>query len=152
MTIAERTLSLTRTFAARPDQVYRAWLDHDTLFRWSAPANCTMVSLRTDSRVGGTWESRFLFGTGEEHITVGEYLELIPDKRIVMRQMNTSDIAPATNVPTIVTVEFEESAPGQTRMLFTMTGEISASDAEWMPIGWESRFDLLTTVVMENQT
>jgi uncharacterized protein YndB with AHSA1/START domain len=59
MTVAERILRLTRTFFTSPDQVHRAWLDHETLFKWSAPATCMMVSLRTDSNVGGWWESRF---------------------------------------------------------------------------------------------
>jgi uncharacterized protein YndB with AHSA1/START domain len=151
MTVAERVFSLTRTFAASPERVYNAWLDHAVLFQWSAPANCTMVSLETDSRVGGRWESRFLFGTGEEHVTVGEYLELVPGQRIVMRQMNTSEIAPATNVPTIVTVDFEQIAPGQTRMHFSMAGAISESDAEWMPVGWESRFDELNRALEGNE-
>jgi uncharacterized protein YndB with AHSA1/START domain len=49
-----------------------------------------MVSLTTDSRIRGRWESLFRIATGELHTSVGEYLELILAKRIVMRLENES--------------------------------------------------------------
>ena len=146
----ERIVTLTRTFAVVPEQVYLAWLDGQLLYQWSAPNSCTMVSLRTDSRIGGTWESQFRITTGELHISVGEYLELVPGKRIVMSQTNVSDACPAQHVPTIVTVEFEPIPPSGTRMLFTQIGQFTDDDMIWMPVGWGSRVKLLEAMLEQS--
>jgi uncharacterized protein YndB with AHSA1/START domain len=66
MTVADRILSLTRICNAPREQGHNALSAQDGLFRWSASANHTTVSLVTDS-CGGHRESRFdLPGTALE--------------------------------------------------------------------------------------
>lgn len=77
---------LVRTICAPPDRVYRAWLDPDLIRRWFAPGDYVVSAAEVDEQVGGRHSVRQTDATG---VDVGgfesEFLELVPDRRIVLR-------------------------------------------------------------------
>ena len=77
---------IERVLPAAPARVYRAWLDPQTLARWSAPTGFDVARHEVDERVGGRYRCWHVDAQGRD---VGGYeaqiLELLPDERIVLR-------------------------------------------------------------------
>ena len=78
------TVRLHRVLRAPPARVYRAFLDADAMCKWLPPHGFTGRVHHLDARVGGTYKMSFTnFNTGNGHSFGGEYLELVPNERIV---------------------------------------------------------------------
>jgi uncharacterized protein YndB with AHSA1/START domain len=79
----ELSLTVSRHIKARPEQVYRAWLDPKTLMRFML--NCHGITMRhaeTDPRVGGSFLIE-MGGTGSTPVPhTGTYLALEPFRHI----------------------------------------------------------------------
>jgi len=79
--MAERVVRLQRVLKAKPERVYRAFLDPEALAKWLPPHGFTCKVDHVDARVGGTYRMSFKnFTTGQSHSFGGEYLELVPSK------------------------------------------------------------------------
>jgi uncharacterized protein YndB with AHSA1/START domain len=77
------TIRLHRVLRAKPERVYRAFLDADAMAKWLPPHGFTCRVQHMDAKVGGTYRMSFTnFSTGHGHSFGGEYLELVPFERI----------------------------------------------------------------------
>ena len=79
------SVRLERVIPAPPSEVYRAWLDPDTLRRWLAPGGLKTDRVEIDERLGGhyrIWQTAA--GTNAGGFDC-EILELAPNERIVFR-------------------------------------------------------------------
>ena len=77
------TVRLHRVFSAKPEKVYRAFLDADAMAKWLPPYGFTCKVHHMDAKVGGTFKMSFTnFTTGKGHAFGGEYLELVPHERL----------------------------------------------------------------------
>lgn len=77
------TVRLHRVLATQPEKVYRAFLDADALAKWLPPYGFTAKVHAMDAKVGGKFKMSFTnFTTGHGHSFGGEYLELVPGKRL----------------------------------------------------------------------
>ena len=77
------TVQLHRVLRAKPERVYRAFLDADAMAKWLPPYGFTCKVHHMDAKVGGTFKMSFTnFTTGHGHSFGGEYLELVPSERI----------------------------------------------------------------------
>ncbi|MES2261522.1 MAG: SRPBCC family protein [Pseudomonadota bacterium] len=78
------TIRLHRVLSAPPERVYRALLDADAMAKWLPPHGFTGKVHHLDATVGGTYKMSFTnFSTGHSHSFGGEYLELVPNERVV---------------------------------------------------------------------
>lgn len=79
------TVKLHRVFKAPPERVYKAVLDPAASCKWLPPYGFTCTVHHMDAKVGGTYKMSFTnFSTGSSHSFGGEYLELVPNERIVL--------------------------------------------------------------------
>ena len=77
------TVRLHRVLRAKPERIYRAFLDADAMAKWLPPYGFTCQVHHLDAKVGGTFRMSFTnFTTGNGHSFGGEYLELVPSKTI----------------------------------------------------------------------
>src|SRR5688500_3195370 len=77
------TVRLHRVLKAKPDKVYRAFLEADALAKWLPPNGFTCTVLHLEPKVGGTHRMSFRnFTTGQSHSFGGEYVELVPNERL----------------------------------------------------------------------
>lgn len=77
------TVRLQRTLRAKPERIYRAFLDADAMAKWLPPHGFTARVHHLDAKAGGTFKMSFTnFSTGLEHAFGGQYLELVPFERI----------------------------------------------------------------------
>src|SRR5690349_24877010 len=79
----ENTVRFHRVLRAKPERVYRAFLDADAMAKWLPPNGFTGKVHQLDAKVGGTFKMSFTnFTTGTSHSFGGTYLELRPNERL----------------------------------------------------------------------
>lgn len=133
----DATIVVERPIPAPPSVVYRAFLDVERLARWWWP-HLPDATYRVDARVGGTYEIRSeAVGIG----VMGEYQELIPDRRILMTWQWLDE-----GVPQTTEVAAVDLAPDDAGTVVTITHELAAParDGDDIRRGWEDVLDRLT--------
>jgi len=77
------TVKLHRVFTSKPERVYKAFIDPDAMAKWLPPNGFIGKVHEMDARVGGSYKMSFTnLTTGNSHSFGGEFLELVPNKRI----------------------------------------------------------------------
>lgn len=78
------TVTLHRVFAAKPEKLYRAFLEPDAVASWLPPFGFVCTVHELDAKEGGQHRMSFRnFTTGHSHAFGGTYLELVPGRRLV---------------------------------------------------------------------
>lgn len=78
------TVKLHRVLAARPEKVYRAFLEPDAVASWLPPFGFTCTVHELEAKEGGKHRMSFRnFTTGGTHSFGGTYLKLVPGETIV---------------------------------------------------------------------
>ncbi|WP_349262194.1 SRPBCC family protein [Actinocrinis sp.] len=98
---------ITREFAAPRHLVYRASTTPELIKRWWSGERGEMTLAEVDLRVGGRWRYVMTANAGFEVAFHGEYLEIVPDERIVHTEVYEG-IPDADEAAATVTVTFEE--------------------------------------------
>jgi uncharacterized protein YndB with AHSA1/START domain len=81
--VSSRAVRLHRVLRAKPEKVYRAFLDAGAMSKWLPPYGFTCTVQHMEAKVGGTFQMSFQnFSTGNAHSFGGEYLELVPGELI----------------------------------------------------------------------
>jgi uncharacterized protein YndB with AHSA1/START domain len=144
---AGNTVRLHRVLAAKPEKVYRAFLDADALARWLPPYGFTGKVHQMDAKVGGGHKMSFTnFTTGNSHSFGGEYLELIPNERIRYTDRFDDPNLPGT---LHVTVILREVSVG-TELHIEQTGIPAAIPVEACYLGWQQSLLQLAQLVEPN--
>jgi uncharacterized protein YndB with AHSA1/START domain len=78
------SITLVRRIAARQSIVFDALTTADGVAAWWGPEDLPVILAEVDARVGGAFRICFPTFDGEEHEACGEYLELVPPRRLVM--------------------------------------------------------------------
>jgi uncharacterized protein YndB with AHSA1/START domain len=138
------TVRLHRVLRARPERLYRAFLEPDAMAKWLPPYGFVCKVEQMDARVGGSYRMSFInFGTGRGHSFGGEYLELVPGKRI-----RYTDRFDDPNLPgdMITTVELREVSCG-TELNIVQEGLPAVIPVEMCYLGWQESLAQLATLV-----
>jgi uncharacterized protein YndB with AHSA1/START domain len=138
------TVHLHRVLTAKPERVYRAFLDADAKVKWLPPNGFTAKMHHDDPRVGGSYKMSFTnFSTGNSHSFGGEYVELKPNELI--RYVDRFD---DPNLPgeMKVTVTLKKVSVG-TELNVTQEGIPDAIPVEACYLGWQESLALLAKLV-----
>jgi uncharacterized protein YndB with AHSA1/START domain len=138
------TVRFHRVLRAKPERVYRAFLDADAMVKWLPPNGFTGKVHHLDAKVGGTYKMSFTnFTTGGGHSFGGKYLELVPNQRIV--HPDTFDDA---NLPGEMktTISLKQVSVG-TEINIVQEGIPSAIPPEACYLGWQDSLTLLAQLV-----
>src|SRR6266480_7128467 len=142
--MSPNTIRLHRVLRAKPEKVYRAFLDADAMAKWLPPNGFTGKVHQLEAKVGGTHKMSFTnFTTGHSHSFGGKYLELVPNERI--RYTDKFDDA---NLPGEMqtTITFKQVFCG-TELNITQEGIPAAIPAEASYLGWQDSLTLLAKLV-----
>jgi uncharacterized protein YndB with AHSA1/START domain len=142
--MAENSVRLHRVLQARPERVYRAFLDADAMAKWLPPHGFTGKVHHIEAKVGGTYKMSFTnFTTGHSHSFGGEFLELVPNQRI-----RHTDKFDDPNLPGQMqtTVSLKEVSVG-TEVTVVQEGIPRAIPVEACYLGWQESLTLLTQLV-----
>jgi uncharacterized protein YndB with AHSA1/START domain len=142
--MTHRTVRLHRVLRARPEKVYRAFLEAGAMAKWLPPYGFTCQVHYLDARVGGTFRMSFHnFSTGQGHSFGGEYLELVPDERI-----RYTDKFEDPSLPGVleVTVSLKPVLCG-TELSISQSGIPDPIPLEMCYLGWQESLLQLATLV-----
>ena len=142
--MAGNTVRLHRVLRAPPEKVYRAFLDAAALAKWLPPNGFTCTVHHLEPRVGGTFRMSFSnFTTEQGHSFGGEYLELVPG-----RKLRYTDKFDDPNLPGViqVTVELKAVSCG-TELNVEQSGIPEAIPVEMCYLGWQESLDTLVRLV-----
>lgn len=137
-----KQFTITRTFDAPREAVWRAWTEPSVATQWLHPAGMTTRadSVTIDLREGGTYAYTMVNPDGTEYPTTGTYLEVRPPERLRFT-WGTADDAPE-DAP-ILTVDLADTADGGTVMTFHVDGIGGRPGDEYVYDGWDEAFDNL---------
>jgi uncharacterized protein YndB with AHSA1/START domain len=142
--MSNHTVRLHRVLRAKPEKVYRAFLEAGAMAKWIPPYGFTCSVHHMDARVGGTFRMSFHnFSSGNGHSFDGEYLELVPNERI-----RYTDKFDDPNLPGVmeVTVSLKPVLCG-TELSITQGGIPEVIPLEMCYLGWQESLAQLATLV-----
>ncbi len=77
------TVHLHRVLRAKPERVYKAFLDVDAVPKWLPPHGFTCKVHQLDAKEGGSFRMSFTnFSSGNGNTFGGKYLELVPGEKL----------------------------------------------------------------------
>jgi uncharacterized protein YndB with AHSA1/START domain len=146
--VAEREITLVRTFDAPRELVFSMWTDAKHLAQWWGPLHFDNPVCEAEARAGGPILIHMRGPHGSAHVMAGAYLEITPHTRIVFTTSvddNGVRLLEGYNV-----VTFEE-AGGKTTMTlrakvsgFAETAKIMVGGFE---VGWAQSLEKLEALV-----
>ena len=81
--MSTNTVNLHRVLAAKPEKIYRAFLEPDAMAKWLPPNGFTCRVHHMQAKVGGTYKMSFTNFTTEKTVSFGgEYHELVDNERL----------------------------------------------------------------------
>lgn len=138
------TVRLHRVIRAPAERIYRAFLDPEALVKFMPPHGFTAAVHEFDARVGGRYRMSFTnFASGQSHAFGGEYIELVPDERIVNTDRFDDPGLPG-EMRTTVTLR---PVPVGTEVEVVQEGIPDAIPTEACYLGWQDTLSLLTLLV-----
>jgi uncharacterized protein YndB with AHSA1/START domain len=145
--MTNRTIHLHRVLKTSPDKVYRAFLEAGALAKWLPPYGFTGTVHHLEPEVGGTFRLSFHnFGIDSVHSFGGEYLELVPNKRIrYTEKFEDPDLTGVLEV----TVSLKPVLCG-TELNVTQAGIPDMIPLEMCYLGWQESLAQLAKLVEPN--
>ncbi|MDO8394219.1 MAG: SRPBCC domain-containing protein [Dietzia sp.] len=151
MSVPEFTI--TRTFDAPRETLWRAWTDPTLAARWWHPHEVTTPaeSVSIDLRVGGSYAYLMIDPDGGEWPATGEYLEVREPDRLRFTWVSPDDER-GDEVP-VITVDLAEAGEGRTLMTFHMARHPDDRGSEHgVYDGWTEAFEELDEVLATSRT
>ena len=141
---SDRTIRLHRVLPAKPEKVYKAFVDADAKARWLPPNGFTCKVHSFEPKVGGAYKMSFTnFTTGNSHSWTGKFLELAPGERVVY-----ADTFDDPNMPgeMVVTVTLKKVMVG-TDIRIEQTNVPEQIPLEACYLGWQESLEYLAKLV-----
>lgn len=142
--MSTNTVNLHHVLAAKPEKVYRAFLDPDAMAKWLPPNGFTCRVHRMQAKVGGTYKMSFTNFTTEKTVSFGgEYRELVENERL-----RYTDNFDDPNLPgeIQVTVILKKVSLG-TEMTIVQEGLPTVIPLEACYVGWQQSLNNLAKLV-----
>lgn len=142
--MSTNTVHLHRVLTAKPEKIYRAFLDRDAMAKWLPPNGYTCRVHHMDAKVGGTYKMSFTNFTTQKSMSFGgEYRELVENERL--RYTDNFD-DPNLSGEIQVTVTLKEVSLG-TEMTIVQEGLPSVIPLEACYVGWQQSLNNLAKLV-----
>lgn len=149
----DEQILVTREFGAPRHLVYRAFTTPELVKRWWHAKRGEMTVAEIDLRVGGTYRFVAVADDGTEVGFHGEYLEIVPNERIVSSEIyeGLPEGVSEEDAKTINTATFEETDGRTTLSLLIQAANKISRDAiiaSGMEAGLQDALDLLEEVAV----
>ena len=154
---SKKELTLTRTFDAPRDLVFKAWTDPEMVAQWWGPRGVTNPTCEWEARPGGNIHIVMLAGEelgpmkGQEWPMTGEFKEVEEPEKLVFT--GNAIIEGKEVLQHLCTVTFDEK-DGKTQMtvhiVVTRTTPEAAGPLSGMEMGWNQQLDKLGEFLQKN--
>ena len=149
----DEQILVEREFAAPKHLVYKAWTTPELVKRWWNAKRGEVTLAEIDLRVGGKWRWVMIADGGFEVGFHGEYLELVPNERIVSTEVYEGlpeDVSDEDGA-TVNTVTLTEAGGRTTLTLLIQAANKTSRDMiidSGMEAGLQDALDLLEQVAI----
>ncbi|MFT3795209.1 SRPBCC family protein [Flavobacterium sp.] len=109
---------IEETFNARIEKVFQAWTDPEKLMKWYAPEGCAISFNHIEVKTGGKFHSCISNPQYGDCWCIGEYIEVIPNSKLVFTMVNADEIGNPINP---VDIGMDSEWPGATLVTVTLT-------------------------------
>lgn len=143
-------IQIDRDFAAPPAAVFAAWTTPENFARWfgGTGVQVPLGTLDFVAEAGRAWTAQMVLPDGHTIEWVGDFLEVVPDERLVFTISDQPDAPERAKV----VVELTEIAGG-TRMTFTQeTPGFTPEQQAEVIAGWQSFLDELERIADESSS
>lgn len=142
--MSTNTVRLHRVLTAKPEKVYRAFLNPDAMAKWLPPNGYTCSVHHMDAKVGGTYKMSFTNFTTQKSMSFGgEFRELVENERL--RYTDNFD-DPNLSGEIQVTVTLKDVLLG-TEMTIVQEGLPTVIPLEACYVGWQQSLNNLAKLV-----
>ncbi|HEX7274335.1 MAG TPA: SRPBCC family protein [Nitrososphaeraceae archaeon] len=142
--MSTNTVRLYRVLTAKPEKVYRAFLDPDAMAKWLPPNGYTCNVHHMNAKVGGTYKMSFTNFTTQKSMSFGgEFRELVENERL--RYTDNFD-DPNLSGEIQVTVTLKEVSLG-TELNIVQEGLPTIIPLEACYVGWQQSLNNLIRLV-----
>ena len=142
--MAKGTVKLHRVLRAKPERVYKAFLDADAMARWLPPYGFIGKVHSLEAKVGGGYRMSFTnFGTGNSHSFGGVYREMVPNEKLVYTDAFDDPNLPGEMVTTVAL----RAVTGGTELTIEQAGIPEAIPVEMCYLGWQESLEQLAKLV-----
>ena len=142
--MSTNTVHLHRVLTAKPEKIYRAFLDRNAMAKWLPPNGYTCSVHHMDAKVGGTYKMSFTNFTTQKSMSFGgEYRELVENERL--RYTDNFD-DPNLSGEIQVTVNLKKVSLG-TEMTIVQEGLPTVIPLEACYVGWQQSLNNLAKLV-----
>jgi uncharacterized protein YndB with AHSA1/START domain len=125
--------------------VFKAWTDPKQMVQWWSPEEVECRSVTADLKIGGAYRIHMI-SKGVDHIAIGQYQEIVPNKRLRFSWQWVHYPMPDSTV----TVEFEDLGK-TTRLTLTHGGLPDRDDVPDHKWGWNSAVAKFARLMEENK-
>jgi uncharacterized protein YndB with AHSA1/START domain len=158
---AKNEVFIEETFHAGIERVFKAWTDPGKLMQWYAPDGCTIRFKKIEIAKGGQFHSCISNPQAGDCWCIGEYLEIVPNTKIVFTMINAdengnpinpADIGMDAGWPgtTVVTVTFlEENGTTRLQLHQTVSQELAKRTGAYS--GWLQMLGNMAALLDQNQ-
>ena len=136
----ETSFSVTRTFEAPRERVWREWVHPEAFADWfgGQASEVPIETVEMDVREGGSWKATMFGGPERREIHwAGEFVELSEPERLVL----TMTDSPGEPERAVITVELTDLGDGRTEMTMEQRSPLPPDQVEDARSGWGSFFD-----------
>jgi uncharacterized protein YndB with AHSA1/START domain len=114
MTSPTHELVLELVLDAPKEKLYRGWTEPELMKQWFAPKPWTTPHVQTDVRPGGASTVVMRSPEGQEFPNPGQYLEIVPNEKLVFTDAFVGDWAPSEKPFFTAILTFEDAGEGKT--------------------------------------
>lgn len=146
----KKELTLTRTFDAPRDLVFKAWTDPTLVQQWWGPRGVTNPTCEWEARPGGNIHIVMLAGEelgsfkGQEWPMTGEFKEVQePEKLVFVANAIVDGKEVMENLTTVTFTEENGKTQLNVHIVVTKTTPEAAGPLQGMEMGWNQQLDKL---------
>ncbi len=136
------TLSMTRSFQARPTTVFAAWTDPQIMNLWYGPEGVLSVRSHIEARTGGAYAHEMTFGNGKTHRTDGTITRIDPPQYLAYS-------APGPTPDQTMSVELEFAEQNGHTLLHLTQKPLSEQMSAFVAPAWEAAFAKLDKLLQK---
>ncbi|UAJ10142.1 SRPBCC family protein [Polymorphobacter megasporae] len=136
-------LSITRVIPVARATLYRCWTDPALIVKWFTPPPFTTVSAEMDVCPGGASLIVMRAPDGTDYPNRGQYLDVIPDRRLVFTDAYTGDWQPSAKPFMTGILTFDDEGEG-TRYTAVVRHWTAADRDAHVAMGFETGWGIAT--------
>ncbi|MCZ4281345.1 SRPBCC family protein [Kiloniella laminariae] len=136
-TSPDYTLSITRVINGPRETVWRCWTETKLIKQWFCPKPWTVPEADLDARPGGRMNLVMAGPNGERIDTIGSFLEVIPQERLIFSDSYSEGFMPRAESFMTGVVELSDEGSTGTRMVWSARHSSEDARQKHLEMGFE---------------